>query len=873
MKKLMTLIIALFVAAGAWADPATTSATVTTDAEFTTALNDDDITEIYLKNAVETPNYQLFQAGTFTRTVAVTLFADDIAATSIRVAWGTNDLTNVNGDDESYKTALARGSVYRANQSKDAFDTALGSDDGEELMTWDILITAMYFYKDEAPAKIDELADGEYKTEFQGEIDALKTYYEGITALNMNDKNTSVFEISSGALESFTGLTELRISNTTIADLGGLIGLTNIKIFEAEGNEIEDLGALADMVALEELYVADNKLTELNVLFIPGVGKTEKHKTNLKKLNATNNDIENVIALAQLVQEEAFDADNAEWDIRDNAYDNHSDIIAHIGIIEGVFNAATDAVFLHDLKAKVTNDEEFFAALDNDKIISIIVTSEDDYQFYNIGGEGEFTRTTDVALFAEDIATTSIRVSWGTNVLTNVNGEEESYKTALARGSVYRANQSKENFKTALAEDAGEAAMTWDILITAMHFYKDEAPAKIADLAAGQYKDDFQSEIDALKDYYEGITALNMNDKTETVFTISSGALESFTGLTELRISNTGIADLGGLIGLTNIKIFEAEGNEIEDLGALADMLDLEELYVANNKLTNLNVLYMPSTKNGADKSKTKLSKLDASGNDLENVIALAQLVDHLDFNADNAHWDVTDNPLTDPDNLEHLAIILNKFNAAENAVFLADMIPPYNENTGTYFGNLQAAIDAAEAGETIRIPGGTYAGNLDTSGKGGVTLYPGDSPACITVTGTFTVTDQDELIIDIEGTTECTEYTQLTIEGAIDLAGIDLIIQLGSLPAEGDEFVIIKNESGSAVTNEFDQGTAEFSIEYNGSTVFFALTYNVGTDDDVVLTVTNVETPAIPLANWALYLGFILMALFVAIRFRGRVL
>ena len=101
----------------------------------------------------------------------------------------------------------------------------------------------------------------------------------------------------------------------------------------------------------------------------------------------------------------------------------------------------------------------------------------------------------------------------------------------------------------------------------------------------------------------------------------------------------------------------------------------------------------------------------------------------------------------------------------------------------------------------------------------------------------------------------------------------LDLIkdIKQGPTGPEGDEFQIIEMTGSGLLTGEFDEG-AETVVEYDGYDVTFSITYEE--TSGVTLEVTDVsELSAIPLANWALYLGFILMALFVAIRFRGRIL
>ncbi len=189
-----------------------------------------------------------------------------------------------------------------------------------------------------------------------------------------------------------------------------------------------------------------------------------------------------------------------------------------------------------------------------------------------------------------------------------------------------------------------------------------------------------------------------------------------------------------------------------------------------------------------------------------------------------------------------------------------------------TYFvddsGSIQDAIDLAKAGETVRILGGVYEGDLDTESKG-IILYPGDSPACVTIEGDFTVSNQDKLVVDIFGTANCDDedngYTQLTVEGDVILNGIELEIQLGFLPGElGKKFDIIFSDN--PIQGTFDQGD-EIQAEYQNALVTFSISYYTDPDKNgdytVTLEITDIELPAVPIGH----LGLIVLAGLVVAR------
>lgn len=201
--------------------------------------------------------------------------------------------------------------------------------------------------------------------------------------------------------------------------------------------------------------------------------------------------------------------------------------------------------------------------------------------------------------------------------------------------------------------------------------------------------------------------------------------------------------------------------------------------------------------------------------------------------------------------------------------------------------GSIQDAIDMASSGDIIRILGGDYLGDIVVGQGDGLTLYPGDSPACVIIDGDLTAASGNTLLIDMEGLIpKCFaserkglisgEYTQVYVIGTADLNGITLDLNLGFAPEVGDEFVILYSDH--QIQGAFSQGHS-ITVEYGGTQYTFKILYNIEEEGQVqkdngtymvVLELQQLDEPvAVPLSGWAIALGMLLMAGFVAFRFR----
>ncbi|HSW99111.1 MAG TPA: hypothetical protein VLF71_04685 [Candidatus Saccharimonadales bacterium] len=167
----------------------------------------------------------------------------------------------------------------------------------------------------------------------------------------------------------------------------------------------------------------------------------------------------------------------------------------------------------------------------------------------------------------------------------------------------------------------------------------------------------------------------------------------------------------------------------------------------------------------------------------------------------------------------------------------LSDSAPTH---TVALFGNTTITLDGARSDVNVGS-GATLKGSGTTgvlSVQSGGTVAPGHSPGCLTSTGlVLNGTYQAE----IGGTTPCTGYDQLKVNGTVDVTNGTLAISLynGFKPATGQTYTIIDNDASDPVTGTFSGLAEGATVTVNG--YVFKISYKGGTGNDVVLTVQNV--------------------------------
>ncbi|WP_419393308.1 hypothetical protein [Cytobacillus praedii] len=235
------------------------------------------------------------------------------AVTALEIAIATFEKAIVTDDAEVTP-------LEQAIAAKENFKTAYAS----EKLDWDTLITAIHYLNEAEKAGAD--------------VKALKDYYAGIDSLDMSNKDTSRYDISTGALVDFTGLTNLDLSGvTSITELGGLVGLTK----------------------LTTLNISGTKVKELNVLW----NETEARFPDLTNLQAENIDtLTSIGGLVEVTNAAGFSPAGLTWNLSGSilAEDPHD----HIGYITTKFQNS-DGTFTAPKLAKSTPLEQAIAAKGN----------------------------------------------------------------------------------------------------------------------------------------------------------------------------------------------------------------------------------------------------------------------------------------------------------------------------------------------------------------------------------------------------------------------------------------------------------------------------------------------------------------------------
>lgn len=550
-----------------------------------------------------------------------------------------NQILSKLGNSGSFVAPTQEGgipaSVSSAQNWKNALLTALGADDGKENLTWDTLITAVYWYET-ATSEVNAMSDDSTKTTCNSILNSIKTAFESIATLDMSDKNDSQYAISTGALVHFTGLTDLNLSNTGISDTGGLYGLTALKKLDLSDNrgiDNENFGALVNMNSLKELNLSGTGITDiggltgadgngvadtLTTLDISNTGVTKLESiwgadtatspafSALKKLTAQGLALESISGLARIAEQTGFNASDYTWDLSGSTLTGTAANGTNLAAIQEAFSSSSS----------------------------------------------NFSSPTYTASVADD--------------LTNAQDALGALEVELE----------------------GDNKASWDTLITAVYYYQ-QAQNYVNGLTEGEEKTAAQTTLSEITNGFAAITTLDMSDQSTSRYTISTGALEPFTGLTSLNLSNTGISDTGGLAVLTKLETLNLSGNtgiNNTHFGALAGMNDLKELNLSGTGITdiggltgtsgsgvadtlttldisNTGVTRLESVWNGTASAFPDLTTLVAQGLNLESISGLVEISNASGFDADGITWDLSGSSLINTEtNIGHVSELRDAF-------------------------------------------------------------------------------------------------------------------------------------------------------------------------------------------------------------------
>jgi len=146
----------------------------------------------------------------------------------------------------------------------------------------------------------------------------------------------------------------------------------------------------------------------------------------------------------------------------------------------------------------------------------------------------------------------------------------------------------------------------------------------------------------------------------------------------------------------------------------------------------------------------------------------------------------------------------------------------------------------------SVTVSAGTLGGSGSIAGPvsvaNGATISPGNSPGVLS-TGNLTLSSGSNYFAEIAGAAPGTGHDQINVTGTVGITGsnLDVAVLPGFTPTLNQMFVIINNDGTDPVTGTFIDGatvTAPGGFQ-------FAIIYNGGTGNDVVLRTTAIPEPA----------------------------
>ena len=173
-------------------------------------------------------------------------------------------------------------------------------------------------------------------------------------------------------------------------------------------------------------------------------------------------------------------------------------------------------------------------------------------------------------------------------------------------------------------------------------------------------------------------------------------------------------------------------------------------------------------------------------------------------------------------------------------------------KSTDLSAGTLQ--VDGSQPASGIRLTGGTLKG-IGAIGpvvlaSASAAVAPGDSPGILTCSNFDAGGGSGTLKIELNGTTPGSGYSQLNVNGTVDLKGTTLNATLGYSSSVGDQYTILANDGTDAITGNFS-GLPEGAQFYIGGQLFQISYGGIGRLGNDV-TLTRLVTPVPPVLTIA---------------------
>ena len=154
--------------------------------------------------------------------------------------------------------------------------------------------------------------------------------------------------------------------------------------------------------------------------------------------------------------------------------------------------------------------------------------------------------------------------------------------------------------------------------------------------------------------------------------------------------------------------------------------------------------------------------------------------------------------------------------------------------------------VDSAGA---INFTGGSLSSGGDVRLNAGTNLVPTTAGLDVSAgtNGVVRFGIGDRLTVNIAGPTADSQYTQLNVEGQVDITAVQLVLS-GIMPQIGDGFILVNNDGTDPVIGIFDGLPEGTMVDVNG--LAKRLTYIGGDGNDVVLLAGNSLPTIDPVSN-----------------------
>ncbi len=418
---------------------------------------------------------------------------------------------------------------------------------------------------------------------------------------------------------NLTQLSSLSLEGNQVTDVSAVAGLTNLGFLDLNGNSISNLEFLTNLTQLNTLWLEDNRITDLSPL---------SALMNLNSLDLQQNLLTDVSPLTNLLQLQTVDVSVNLLDLSSG-----SDTAAAIQQLQDQGATVYDQP---QREPPIITAPGFW-------FVSINTTSSLPFSI------------TDNAVDASQLSVQA--VSSDTNLLPNestlVSGPDTNGNWTLTVTPA--ANQTGMVNLTLVATD--DAGLSSDASIQVGVMVPHAANIRDGNLLAA-----ILTMLGGSAAYVTYVDLLN---------------------LTELDAQYSGISDLSGLQGASNLAILYLDGNSLSDLSPLGGLQQLTSLSLSNNfiqdisslaGLTNLNYLALGGNAitNWAVflSGFSSLTSLDLAGSSISNLAFLQNLTQLTTLGLDD-NWITDLSPLASLTNLASLSL---QYNLLTNILTLTDL-------------------------------------------------------------------------------------------------------------------------------------------------------------------------------------------------------